>query len=234
MQLLFKCAHWHGLAKLRIHTDYTLDILDEVTTSLGEAFREFQAKVCSTFVARELPRETRARERKTQPKGTKGNGKTTKSNLSNIGKVKAYNLHTFKHHSLGDYVQTIRDYGTTDSYSTQIVCFINYFIYLTAELNIDSQSELEHRTAKSRYRRTDKKSFVEQITKIERRQARIRRIKHRIDVKGGREQVSKDPEAHHHIGKSQNHFEHIGTFLQVNSGDPAVKVMFLRLLSAIL
>jgi hypothetical protein len=35
------------------------------------------------------------------------------------------NLHTIKLHFLGDYVQHIRTFGTTDSYSTQLVraCF---------------------------------------------------------------------------------------------------------------
>lgn len=33
-------------------------------------------------------------------------------------------------------------------------------------------------------------------------------------------------DAHHHIGKSQNEPEHIGTFLSKNAGDPAIKVKF--------
>ena len=41
LQLLFTCAHWHGLAKLRMHTDRTLGILDEVTTLLGVKFQHF-------------------------------------------------------------------------------------------------------------------------------------------------------------------------------------------------
>jgi hypothetical protein len=36
-------------------------------------------------------------------------------------KQKKFNLKTYKTHSLGDYVQTIRMYGTTDSYSTEPV-----------------------------------------------------------------------------------------------------------------
>jgi hypothetical protein len=34
---------------------------------------------------------------------------------------KSLNLKTYKNHSLGDYVRTIRRYGTTDSYSTEPV-----------------------------------------------------------------------------------------------------------------
>jgi hypothetical protein len=35
LQLLFVFAHWHGLAKLRMHTDQTLALLDEATALLG-------------------------------------------------------------------------------------------------------------------------------------------------------------------------------------------------------
>jgi hypothetical protein len=36
---------------------------------------------------------------------------------------KTLNLNTFKGHSAGDYVNTIREYGTCDSYSTEPVCY---------------------------------------------------------------------------------------------------------------
>jgi len=37
-------------------------------------------------------------------------------------RLKGLNLNTYKIHALGDYVNTIRNYGTTDSYSTELVC----------------------------------------------------------------------------------------------------------------
>jgi hypothetical protein len=37
LKLLFELAHWHGLAKLCMHTDATLEILSSVTISLGNA-----------------------------------------------------------------------------------------------------------------------------------------------------------------------------------------------------
>jgi hypothetical protein len=40
---------------------------------------------------------------------------------SNGRKIKKLNLSTYKFHALGDYANAIRQYGTTDSYSTQIV-----------------------------------------------------------------------------------------------------------------
>lgn len=55
MRLLFTCAHWHALGKLRQHHDITLEILDDVTTSLGEQFRYFAEKICPSYNTQELP-----------------------------------------------------------------------------------------------------------------------------------------------------------------------------------
>jgi hypothetical protein len=71
LRLLFTCAHWHGLAKLRIHTDSTLRILDETTVSIGTEFRTFTAKTCAAFDTRELSREVEARKRRGLKKGRK-------------------------------------------------------------------------------------------------------------------------------------------------------------------
>jgi hypothetical protein len=113
------CAHWHGLAKLRMHSDLTLDILDEVTTFLGKAFRHFRDGVCSAYTAKELPREAGARRRRRQGTNVTGKTKSTDEPLK-----KQFNLQTSKYHSLGDTVKTIRRFGTTDSYNTTIVSTI--------------------------------------------------------------------------------------------------------------
>ena len=72
----------------------------------------------------------------------------------------------------------------------------------------------------------DKRLFVKQLARIERRQARLRRIRAKISKESRvhEEVVENTPEQHHHIGVSQKHYEHIGTFLQKNLGDPAIKV----------
>jgi hypothetical protein len=36
LTLLYRLAEWHSLAKLRMHTDDTLDLLDESTRVLGK------------------------------------------------------------------------------------------------------------------------------------------------------------------------------------------------------
>jgi hypothetical protein len=123
MRLLFTCAHWHGLAKLRMHTDLTLNVMDCVTTEIGAGLRDFQTKLCPAFTTRELQREADARRRR-QSKNAKAGADETKKASVNDGKKKkkkAFNIQTYKCHALGDYVETIRKFGTTDSYSTEPV-----------------------------------------------------------------------------------------------------------------
>jgi hypothetical protein len=64
LKLLFLCTHWHGLAKLRSHTDPTLDIFDNVTIKTGTAFRHFVNNICIDFDTRELAREEGQRRRR--------------------------------------------------------------------------------------------------------------------------------------------------------------------------
>jgi hypothetical protein len=95
------------------------------------------------------------------------------------------------------------------------------------------QGELEHRNAKARYARTSKKKFIVQLARIERRQARIRLIRQKMTkaVPGPtkNEPASNNPEAHHHIGVSEKHPEHIGSFLRAHTGDPAITVGLAKL-----
>ncbi|KAF6744864.1 hypothetical protein DFP72DRAFT_1078071 [Ephemerocybe angulata] len=62
--VLFTLAHWHSLAKMRIHTDLTVTVLDLWTTTLGEDCRLFEEKTCKVFPTQELQREYEARKRR--------------------------------------------------------------------------------------------------------------------------------------------------------------------------
>lgn len=96
--------------------------------------------------------------------------------------------------------------------------------------------ELEHRSPKSRFLRTSRKDFEKQLGRIERRQARIRRIRQRLNESGNDIQESfiqeKGPEAEatvaatYHIGKTQNHPLDIGILARKNYLDPAAKVFY--------
>jgi hypothetical protein len=115
LRLLFLCSRWHGLAKLRLHTDDTLKILSATTNSLGQQFRTFVNTTCFAFDTHELDREVNARKRRKAKKS----GADTVTTTSR--RRKTFSLDTYKFHSLGDYAATIEMYGTCDSYTTEVV-----------------------------------------------------------------------------------------------------------------
>lgn len=120
MKLLYRTAEWHGFAKLRMHTQATLDHLDSLTNEYGRLMRSFRDLTCSQFDTEELPREVEARKRAQQRAHARGLG-TTSQAASKSRRKKTLNLLTPKFHALGDYVHTIQIFGTTDSFSTQVV-----------------------------------------------------------------------------------------------------------------
>lgn len=124
--LLFTVAEWHALAKLRIHTETTLEWLEQCTKSFGTQIRRFQAHTCTFFDTRELPSEEAARSRKKTKKAAKNQSadlepRPNTETPAAVSKKKNFNLLLIKLHALGDYVQTIKMFGTMDSYSTQPV-----------------------------------------------------------------------------------------------------------------
>lgn len=149
MKLLYRTAEWHGLAKARMHTDSSLELLEKLTVEFGQLLRQFRDLTCSAFDTVELPGEAAARIRRRKPTEVveTPSGRTTvnlnatptstsattasapadsippntASAQGSSRRTKNFNLHLFKLHSLGDYVNCIRMFGTTDSYSTQLV-----------------------------------------------------------------------------------------------------------------
>ncbi len=117
MTLLYRTAEWHAFAKLRLHTDSTLRHLEKLTTELGMLMREFRDTTQSSFTTFELPKEKGARQRNQTSNPRKANTAASGGSL----KVKELNLFTYKWHALGDYVRTIRLFGGTDGFSTQVV-----------------------------------------------------------------------------------------------------------------
>ncbi|KAI0027652.1 hypothetical protein K488DRAFT_31400, partial [Vararia minispora EC-137] len=116
--LLYLGAYWHSLAKLRMQTDTSLTVLDNVTVHLANALRHFADVTCAAFDTVETDSEYQARCRAENRRRAKSGSSVAASG----GKQKkTFNLDTYKVHSLGDYVPTIRAFGTTDSYSTQLV-----------------------------------------------------------------------------------------------------------------
>ena len=117
-RLLFRLAEWHALAKMRMHTDDSIALLDQALRRLTDHLRLFQKVTCAAFLTRELPNEAAQRQRREMADLEAGRRKRP----SNSGLLpKVFNLNTYKFHALGDYARTIRVFGTTDSFTTQIV-----------------------------------------------------------------------------------------------------------------
>jgi hypothetical protein len=121
-----------------MHTEATLQELERATTIIGHELRSFRKTTQESFTCMELPSEVTARGRRKLNKqmkqmqaSAKGKGTVAAAPGPQLApKVKILNLFTYKFHSLGDYVRTIRLFGTTDSYSTQIVRIYSCFVIL--------------------------------------------------------------------------------------------------------
>src|SRR5438477_7771260 len=62
VRLLFTFSHWHGLAKLCMHTEMTLQILNVATTDLGAQLHAFQSDTCINFKTFELKHKAKSRQ----------------------------------------------------------------------------------------------------------------------------------------------------------------------------
>ena len=140
--MLFSLAEFHAFAKMRLHTERTLELFDQSVIKLGEDMRKFETVVCAAYETKELPRETAARGRReaaaaakassktAPPGGRKGKGKASplaaaarhapQKPGANPRQAK-FELSTFKYHSFGDYPDAVRAFGTLDVLSSQHV-----------------------------------------------------------------------------------------------------------------
>ncbi|KAF6758419.1 hypothetical protein DFP72DRAFT_1065105 [Ephemerocybe angulata] len=241
--LLFTLAHWHAMVKMKRHTDTTLDIMDSLTSDLGEVAREFSSETCAAFKTVELKREYEARKRTEARKSSKKSDTRPKASMPSISgtqrettgatlsegaisgtttqgaephqdsdgrRLRSWNLSVPKFHALGDAVAYIRRFGTTDSYSTQI-------------------SERLHRFPKGRYSRTNKKNVPRQLSSIQTRQARIKKLRNQLTPDADEGALGRWTQwgpglgGRYFIGKSQNHPVAIWRFVSLNGNDLAVK-----------
>ncbi|KAH9855280.1 hypothetical protein C2E23DRAFT_724903 [Lenzites betulinus] len=169
--MLFELANWHALAKLRLHTEVTVEIFRAATVHLTTAMRHFANTTCEAWETVELPKETDARVRREELK-------TSGAVPNRTRKTVAFNvLNTYKFHSLPDYPDAIEETSTSDNSNTQ-VC------------------ELEHRHVKRYYARTNKHGFTVQIAKHQRRAAIMRKLRECDDYVPRRERQRQDRLAH--------------------------------------
>jgi hypothetical protein len=99
--LLYRFAHWHALAKLRVHSETTLSVLDKAFTRLSNQLRKFCSFTCAVITTTELLKERAARKRKA---AREHSGPCNPDSGSSGRKAKKFNISTYKFHAMGDYV----------------------------------------------------------------------------------------------------------------------------------
>lgn len=220
--MLYRFAQWHALAKLRLHSESSVTFLAETFKNLSGMLRKFQRHTCAAFNAVELPKERAARQRKAAQHSETHNTSADSSGA----RQKTFNLSTYKFHAMGDYVRTIRFFGTTDSFTTQIVGTFNiHAMYLKF-----AQGELAHRALKAFYPLTNKLDTPAQLAKHERRRRVLQRVAEVAGTSSPGNQSGADAlqstssEQQHHIATNRNNPVQIFAFIREHEGDPAVKV----------
>ncbi|KAG2336702.1 hypothetical protein BDR05DRAFT_896368 [Suillus weaverae] len=243
------------LIALRLHTDTTLSFLDTSTTRIGKILRRFSRET-ETFDTRDLPSEEAARGHRQARKvaqslpHSQAHENPAKQQPQRPSKHRKFNMRTYKLHALGDYVNTIRRFGTTDNFTTQL-------------------GELEHRRVKRFYQRVSKCQYVSGIVKQQRRERILFRMRTRIPEDKSKKKKKTaalhnrevqtrrhiatdatempflrfedserlphtDPRVHYHISNGARHFLSISQWLRKNDGDPAFTEFLPRLKDHIL
>ncbi|KAG8933829.1 hypothetical protein FRC01_006874 [Tulasnella sp. 417] len=231
--LLYVMADLMSLAKLRLHTDTTLSGLEAAITQYGRLIRKFATKTCPKFETAETPREYEARARRTARKAAKvapvaiappntprvdAASEQCQRNPDPGKAPKAFNLHRFKLHALGDVPTSIRAFGSLEGYSTM-------------------RSELEHRNAKTWYKRTNKtQTSTRQITTLEAISRRLQSINSAVNkILTTAERHLKRPEeppkpfSRYEMASSTRKKLLASSLLRDHPGDPAVKYFWERL-----
>ncbi|KAJ7211477.1 hypothetical protein B0H12DRAFT_1079580 [Mycena haematopus] len=173
LTLIYVFATWHAYAKLQMHSDSSISSFRGVTTELGSQARHFLKTTCNAYTTYELPQEFNRRARRQAKKDSQSKSKPA---VKLVKDRKAWNVCTYKWHSLGDYPDAIASIGTTDSYTTQT-------------------SELWHGLSKKLYAKTNKRKFERQIANQERRRRLVRGIKRRMEEEAANTANSSTPDA---------------------------------------
>ncbi|KAJ7163736.1 hypothetical protein C8R46DRAFT_1221491 [Mycena filopes] len=203
LTMLFRMSEWNVFAKMRMHTTTTLGLFDTSTVVIGRELRSFSATTQAEYKTVELPGETAARARRSARKKAAETpaGSVPAPAPAVAANEKFLNLLTYKFHALGDYVPTIRLFGTIESFCTQI-------------------GELAHRFVKRLYGRTNKNNATKQMTRLERRDTRIRRAKQAAAAPRNRhgQRTFSDNDGSEYAGLDVHH--HMS---QAHAHDPAKK-----------
>jgi hypothetical protein len=123
-----------ALHALRVYHDF----LEETFKKLAQKLCKFQCNTCSAFKTTELPKEKAAHHQRL----AQWSETNTTPSESSSARLKSFNLSTYKFHAMGDYVRTIRLFGSTDSFTTQMVricCLSTIYLKLNCLWRAGSQ-----------------------------------------------------------------------------------------------
>ena len=169
LELLFELANFHALAKLRLHTDVTVDLLEVSTDHMYRAMTSFAQTTCAAYDVYERADEVDARVRRQRVKDPN-------APVDGVRKKVEFNtINTFKYHVLGHYPIYIRIRGPLDNYSTQTVR-AQLLIFLHKLIKEYIQGELEHKHVKRLYGRTNKGDHASQIARKQHFMALLRKL----------------------------------------------------------
>ncbi|KAG2064257.1 hypothetical protein BDR04DRAFT_972878, partial [Suillus decipiens] len=118
--LLYQFVKWHALAKLRIHSESTLNFLEELFKKLSQKLHKFKSYTCAAFHSVQLPKEKPAHQQKSAQ--CSETNSTSPESLASGPRMKKFHLGTYKFYTMSDYVRTVRFFRTMDSFTTKIMC----------------------------------------------------------------------------------------------------------------
>ena len=99
---MFLLVTWHAYAKLCLHTNMTLEMMDTVCTSLCQAVRDFATITCPRYVSKELPKEAHTCIAHQTDQVNCAKSRMQKKTAGT--KKKQFNMETFKLHCIPNYV----------------------------------------------------------------------------------------------------------------------------------
>ncbi|KAJ3858876.1 hypothetical protein EV359DRAFT_68646, partial [Lentinula novae-zelandiae] len=203
MTLLYRAAEWHALAKLRMHTEKTLDYMEFLTHDFGKCMCHFRDLTNKSFNTYETDCELTARLQRQQKKAASTS--ETSHPQPNQG----------RHH----YVPTIRWFGPADSFSTQIGELAHRVVKKLYGLGNKKKDprQIGHRL---RHLEWAKRAFdCRGIHTKWRHQQGL------LNPGNAAELLA----VHHHIGKSDRNKHNIGSFVKLYQDDPAAKNFYPKL-----
>lgn len=118
LNVLYLLASFYTSSKLHMHTDRTVSDNRNLISLLGEAIRQFKKYTCAEHEAEVPPNEGRRVRRKARQMGGATIIRKTVMQYS-------FNMNTSKMHSLGDYPYHIINFGSLNSYTTEVVCALD-------------------------------------------------------------------------------------------------------------